>query len=289
MTILTESVFIESKSVRDNQLVNVSHERAGEILNQVKSLYLALWQGTGTATTEQIADFYEVSSEVVQKVIQRHRDEFEDDGLKIIRGKGLKDVVDILSIPSKTSQVTLWTPRAALRLGMLLRDSAVAKAVRTTLLELVEKVIPAQSKELEYLKLQLELAKTQERLLNSTQAIVTLHGTEMLALILGKPDAVVTRTERVETLVPVDKQGRAIQQYDGIGITSLSKRYGFGKNTQACRRWLESIGVKDNQWTHEPALVKTRKLPREILSWLDRQYANRQGTRQFLIGETTDW
>nr|MDJ0649736.1 hypothetical protein [Xenococcaceae cyanobacterium MO_188.B19] len=63
---------------------------------------------------------------------------------KAIRGKALKDARDLWSLPSKTSQVTVWTPRSVLRAGMLMRDSEVAKAVRTSLLNAVEKVIPAQ-------------------------------------------------------------------------------------------------------------------------------------------------
>jgi len=56
MTLLTESVLIESKSARDNQLVNVSHDQAGKILAKVKNLYFSLWQGTGIASTEQVAE-----------------------------------------------------------------------------------------------------------------------------------------------------------------------------------------------------------------------------------------
>lgn len=222
MNILTESAFVESKSLRNNQLATVSHARAIEILNQVKALYFALWQGTGTATTGSIAEFYEVSLDVVQKALQRHRDELIDDGLKTIRGKQLKDAADKLSIPSKTSQVTIWNPRSALRLGMLLRDSEVAKTVRTSLLNIVEKVVPNQTQEIERLKLELELAKTQERLLATTNAIASLHGSDMVALILGKPDAVISKTERVETLVAVDNRGRAIAAFDGVGITYLA-------------------------------------------------------------------
>jgi prophage antirepressor-like protein len=138
--------------------------------------------------------------------------------------------------------------------------------------------------ELERLKLELELTKTQERLMLTTSAIATMHGTQMVALILGKPDAVITIPERIETLVAVDKSGRAIASFDGLSITYLTKRYSF-KNTQACRRWLESIGIQDSQWLVEPALVKTRKLPRDLLPELDRQYAAKQGIRQRLLGE----
>lgn len=128
MTILTELAYLESKTVRDNQVTNLSNERATEILNKVKSLYFALWQGTETTTTLTLVDFYEVSSKTIQKVIQRHRDELKTDGLKSIKGIALKDVVDILSISNKTPCLTVWTPRAALRPGMLLKDSEVAKA-----------------------------------------------------------------------------------------------------------------------------------------------------------------
>jgi anti-repressor protein len=146
-------------------------------------------------------------------------------------------------------------------------------------------VIPAQNQEIERLKLELELTKTQERLLKTTNAIATLHGSEMLALMMGKPDAIVTRTERVETIVAVDSKGKAISSFDGVGITFLAKRYGFNKNTKACRYWLESIGVSDEQWIVEPTIVKSQKLSRDLLPWLDRQYAARTGVRQQLLGE----
>jgi hypothetical protein len=150
--------------------------------------------------------------------------------------------------------------------------------------QLIKTVIPAQEKEIERLRLELELAKIQERLMLTTSAIATMHGTQMVALILGKPDAVIPRTERVETLVAVDNRGRAIASFDGLSITYLTKRYSF-KNTQACRRWLSSIGIQDSQWLVEPALVKTRKLPRDLLPELDRQYAAKLGIRQRLLGE----
>ncbi|NJO93397.1 MAG: hypothetical protein HC820_01725 [Hydrococcus sp. RM1_1_31] len=145
-------------------------------------------------------------------------------------------------------------------------------------------IIPAQTQELERLKLELELAKTQERLLTTTSALATMHGSGMVALILGKPEAVITKTERVETVVAVDGKGKAISSFDGVGISYLARRYNF-KTTSSCRYWLESIGVSDAQWLSEPSLVISRKLPRSILTWLDRQYAARTGVRQRLIGE----
>jgi phage regulator Rha-like protein len=75
--------------------------------------------------------------------------------------------------------------------------------------KIIESVVPSQAKEIEKLKLELQLAQTQERLLLTTQSIATMHGSQMVALILGKPEAIVTRTEKVETLVTVDGSGNA--------------------------------------------------------------------------------
>ncbi len=92
--------------------------------------------------TEQVAQFYEVSEANLRNLVKSHRQEFASDGLKAIRGKDLKDARNLWLLPSKTSQVTVWTPRAVLRAGMLMRDSEVAKAVRTSLLNAVEKCDP---------------------------------------------------------------------------------------------------------------------------------------------------
>lgn len=157
--ILAESVLVESKSARNNQLERMSHEGAQSILSKLKALYFALWNGVGIATTEQLADFYEVPVGTIRPLLKPHKDEFESDGVKTIRCKALKEARCVIQLPPETSQALIWTPRAALRLGMLLRDSAIAKVVRTSLLDAVEHVIPAQTQEIERLRLELELAR----------------------------------------------------------------------------------------------------------------------------------
>ena len=66
MTIVSDLVLVESKSARDNPLARLSHESALEIINRAKGLLVALWQGTGVTTTEEIARYYEVESSVVR-------------------------------------------------------------------------------------------------------------------------------------------------------------------------------------------------------------------------------
>ena len=59
MTIISDSVLIESKSARDNQLESVSDEDAQSILAKVKALYFAVWKRIKTSATQQIADCYQ--------------------------------------------------------------------------------------------------------------------------------------------------------------------------------------------------------------------------------------
>ncbi len=96
------------------------------------------------------------------------------------------------------------------------------------------------------------------------------------------------KTEVVEKTVTVDQHGRVVAKYDGVGITYLAQRYGFGKGTKAnnmCRAWLHSIGIRDEQWQSEQTAHNVQKLPRTALAQIDEQFAARRGTRQQLIGE----
>ncbi len=296
MTIISDSVLTESLSARENQLAQIEEEQATEILSKIKSLYFALWEGEGIATTEQMGQFFDVEVATIRKVYHRHKDELATDGVKTLRGKGLKDVRDILSLSSKQSNIMIWTPRAALRLGMLLRDSEVAKAVRTSLLNAVEKVIPAQSQEIEKLKLELEVAKAQkaaaqaqqqtayaqERLLAASSALAIINPA-LPALVLGRPDAVITKTEVVEKTVLVNERGSAISTYEGISKTKLAKRYGMKKASEVVN-WLKSIGKED---VLKPGLTAApcHYIPWEEVAELDRLWASHSGSRQILIGE----
>ena len=98
-----------------NETAKQMRERLSVILNRT------------VKDTELIRDYFPVS-----KAAKRHRDEFQSDGLKVLRGEDLELVMDKLSITNKTRNLTIWNPRATLRLGYLLRDSEIAKAVRTT-------------------------------------------------------------------------------------------------------------------------------------------------------------
>lgn len=127
------------------------------VLEKVKNVLLI--PETEYATTALVADYYEVNIEAVQKIVIRNRDELQEDGLKMLKGKEIMDNlgVDMLSIPRdrgcyKVDNIKIWygnntlfPRRAILRVGMLLRDSPVAREVRTQLLNGEEKT-PADIK-----------------------------------------------------------------------------------------------------------------------------------------------
>ncbi len=152
-------------------------------------------------------------------------------------------------------------------------------------------VIPAQSHKIERLKLGLELARaqestahSQERLLQISSAIVTMHGAGMLGLIMGKPEAIVESPPIVvEKTVLVNQAGRPVKTYEGISKTKLARRYGM-KKPQDLVNWLQSMG-KDHLIQPGMTAAPCQFVPFEYLPELDRLWATRQGYRQRLLGE----
>ncbi|GCD44318.1 hypothetical protein GKJPGBOP_04014 [Streptomyces paromomycinus] len=113
-----------------------------EVLDKVKAL--ALLPDGVHATTEGVASYFVVHKEVVKKVTQRHRAELSTNGMWVLRGSDLREFKrDNMSLyeesyPQAKTNLTLYTRRTILNIAMLLRDSEVARAVRTYLLDVEE-------------------------------------------------------------------------------------------------------------------------------------------------------
>ncbi|MCJ0868766.1 restriction endonuclease [Streptomyces sp. AP-93] len=124
---INESVLLESRTLRTSVL-----ERT-EALDKVKALSL-LPDGLHV-TTAMVATFYEVAETAIRQLVQRHRDELAGNGMAVLRGSELRDFEsDNLSL-SKRRSLTIYSRRTVLNVGMLLRDSEVARQVRTHLLD----------------------------------------------------------------------------------------------------------------------------------------------------------
>lgn len=94
------------------------------------------------ATTSMAAQFYEVDDATLRQVVQRNREEFDDDGYEVINRGEVSDKLsltpDELGMPRNAGSLALFPRRAILRVGMLLRDSPIAKLVRDYLLNVEE-------------------------------------------------------------------------------------------------------------------------------------------------------
>lgn len=124
------------------------------VLDKVKDLLLL--PNTEYATTEQVATYYEVDVESIKKLTTRNKDELTPDGYNLFRkdnvidllkghsvhlesitGKSIVTLEDGSKVDIPNRGLRLFPKRAILRVGMLLRDSKVAKEVRTRLLDII--------------------------------------------------------------------------------------------------------------------------------------------------------
>jgi len=108
-----------------------------QIFNNVKKLVLLK---NNVHTTEMMADYYEVNSELIRYFIKSNKNELELDGLKVLKGKDLKDFKELIGInltPNKKnySALTIFPIKAILKIGILLAGSDVAKLVREELIK----------------------------------------------------------------------------------------------------------------------------------------------------------
>ena len=136
----SEVALLESRTMRDEHLGRV------DVLDKVKALVM-LPDGVHVRT-EGVARYFEVSTEVIKKLTQRHRDEVNENGLQVLRGYDLqlfhRDMLSLWdanqgeSYPQAVTQLRLYTRRTVLNVALLLRDSDIARCVRTYLLDAEE-------------------------------------------------------------------------------------------------------------------------------------------------------
>lgn len=142
-----EADLIEDRTLRDSYVARY------DVLEKVKELLLI--PGTEVMSAQKVAEYYEVGKEAIEAIYTRHIDELNSDGvyvrkynefsnlqyesLKTAKGKVILTFKngEILVYPTRGLKV--FPRRAILRVGMLLRDSEVAREIRTQLLNIEEK------------------------------------------------------------------------------------------------------------------------------------------------------
>lgn len=152
---MSESKIITSESMVDNHDLRNELIARTEVLDKVKKLLLI--PEMNCMTIRQVADYYEVDVDTIQRCYQRNRTEIVGDGVANKTPKVFKDLLteqDVQLVQNRTNLVIqiddntrleipnrgikCFSKRAILRIGMLLRDSKIAQEVRTQLLNIVE-------------------------------------------------------------------------------------------------------------------------------------------------------
>lgn len=130
-----ELALVESRSLR----ASLNHRV--EALDKVKTLIM-LPDGT-YVTTRMVATYFEVPESTIKNLTQRHRTELEANGFRILKGVDMSRFVGRNMSPTQVSGrgVAIYDRRAVVNVAMLLRDSAVARQVRSYLLDVEEQVV----------------------------------------------------------------------------------------------------------------------------------------------------
>ena len=124
-----------------------------EILDKVKTVLML--GNTDFVTIKMGADYYEVDVKTIEKLIERNKAELEENGLKLyskkeflnrqnvglknneqLKGKSILTFEDGNQLTYPNRGLLLISKRVLLNIGMLLRDSEVAKELRRRILDI---------------------------------------------------------------------------------------------------------------------------------------------------------
>ncbi|WP_251035364.1 hypothetical protein [Paenibacillus sp. ISL-20] len=154
---IDELILVESKTKRDELVFK------DDVLDKVK--FVATLSDLNEVTVEMSANYYEVSTDTVQSIIKRHRNEFNEySEVRVLKGKSLADFktrVQGEHAFKGINSLSLLTRRGLLRIGMLLTESEVAKSIRNYLLNVEE----ISSEEQRKWALEREITKRERRYL----------------------------------------------------------------------------------------------------------------------------
>ena len=145
---MIELELLEEKDKRELMIDRI------DVLDNVGELLLL--PSTKMVTRQQVADYYKVQEGAIRQIETRHSDEIESDGFRLYSRKEIENFINAQSVRlEKESKVTriydennnctkvanrglvLYTKRSILRIGMLLKESPVAREIRNKLLDIM--------------------------------------------------------------------------------------------------------------------------------------------------------
>ncbi|WP_025681148.1 hypothetical protein [Paenibacillus massiliensis] len=262
---MKSDALIESKALRESYINRLN------VLDKVKKL--TLLPDDMNASIEMVATFYEVGDEAIRSCIKDNRGELESDGLKVLTGNEftgfVKSFKDLAIISNMARSFTIIPRQAILRIGMLLRDSLVARSVRDYLLDTeaespTRKKVQAHDDEGKRLEREIKLKNARVREANILLKVADLDTTEPTYRKVLRSKAV--EVVAGERLLPMPKVERATytatQAAEKLGMSSAK-----AAGTLANRLGLKPPeGEKNNygEWEHS----KSQYGPKQVKQFM---------------------
>lgn len=122
-----EAALLESRTLREGV-----RDRT-DVLDRVKAL--SLLPDGAHVTTAMVATYFQVGVKAIESLVLDHREELEASGYRVLAGTELTSFKEVSGIQSHARALALYARRTVLNVAMLLRDSNVARQVRTYLLD----------------------------------------------------------------------------------------------------------------------------------------------------------
>lgn len=238
MSTINEFDLIEKQEMRSKFLERIDIlETVGELLTL---------PNTELSTTKQVAEFYKVGTEAIKTIYKRNREELNASGAKTVEGLDLKDLkAEVLDAPSFSyaKSIVVFSKRAVLNVGMLLRDSPVSKELRSQILNTME-VVPDETK--------LQAIEQEQKLL--LNIIYTKDEVERAVALSEfnnyKNRHIAQLNAQIEEQTPLYEFSKEVLTAEGvIPTTQIAKDYGM--SAQALNKILnfhDVIYKKGRQW-----------------------------------------
>lgn len=125
---------IERQNVLNNQVAIQNMQQALDIEGM-------LFEGAYRFTKQMVADYFEISISTVDRYLEQYSDELRHNGYVLIKGKRLKDFKlqfgHIINEATKTTVLGLFDFRSFLNMGMLITGNDKARALRSSILDIV--------------------------------------------------------------------------------------------------------------------------------------------------------
>lgn len=191
-----------------------------EVLDKVKSIIF--FMETQICTTEQVAEYFEVSKGTLDSLVKDNKLELVENGMVSLTGVDLKSFKGDLGNPSSlkfASNLNIFNKRAILNVGLLLRDSIIAKKIRSILLDLSEtkeskEFMQKEIDEEKVLMLDVLMAKDEESHLFALKSWKDYKDSKLKKIELEKRVAV----EKVEHLTKSDATFGLREACTNIGV-----------------------------------------------------------------------